>query len=98
MKDLILKIVRAMVDYPDRVSVSEVNGDQMTVFELNVAREDLGKVIGKQGQNAKAIRTILNAASARERRRSVLEIIDQKENIQKALNPKEDTHETQPNR
>ena len=98
MKDLILKIVRAMVDYPDRVSVSEVNGDQMTVFELNVAREDLGKVIGKQGQNARAIRTILNAASARERRRSVLEIIDQKENIQKALNPKEDTHETQSNR
>jgi predicted RNA-binding protein YlqC (UPF0109 family) len=76
MKDLILTIVRAMVDHPDRVSVSEINGDQMTVFELNVAKEDLGKVIGKQGQNAKAIRTILNAASSRERRRSVLEIID----------------------
>jgi uncharacterized protein len=76
MKELILEIVRAMVDHPDEVSVSEVNGDQMTVFELNVAKEDLGKVIGKQGQNAKAIRTILNAASARERRRSVLEIIE----------------------
>lgn len=76
MKDLIVTIVRAMVDYPDSVSVSEINGDQMTVFELNVAQEDLGKVIGKQGQNAKAIRTILNAASSRERRRSVLEIID----------------------
>ena len=76
MKDLILTIVRAMVDHPDRVSVSEINGDQMTVFELNVAKEDLGEVIGKQGQNAKAIRTILNAASSRERRRSVLEIID----------------------
>ena len=76
MKDLILTIVRAMVDHPDSVSVSEINGDQMTVFELNVAQEDLGKVIGKQGQNAKAIRTILNAASSRERRRSVLEIID----------------------
>ena len=76
MKELILTIVRAMVDHPDSVSVSEINGDQMTVFELNVAQEDLGKVIGKQGQNAKAIRTILNAASSRERRRSVLEIID----------------------
>jgi len=76
MKDLILTIVRAMVDYPDSVSVSEISGDQMTVFELNVAQQDLGKVIGKQGQNAKAIRTILNAASSRERRRSVLEIID----------------------
>ena len=76
MKELIFKIVQAMVDHPESVSVSEINGDQMTVFELNVAKEDLGKVIGKQGQNAKAIRTILNAASARERRRSVLEIID----------------------
>lgn len=76
MKDLIMTIVRAMVDYPESVSVSEVNGDQMTVFELIVAKEDLGKVIGKQGQNAKAIRTILNAASSRERRRSVLEIVD----------------------
>ena len=76
MKELILNIVRAMVDDPDSVSVSEVIGDQMTVFELNVAKEDLGKVIGKQGQNAKAIRTILNAASSKEHRRSVLEIID----------------------
>lgn len=76
MKELILQIVRAMVDRPEDVSVSEVAGDQMTVYELNVAKEDLGKVIGKQGQNAKAIRTILNAASSRDRRRSVLEIID----------------------
>jgi predicted RNA-binding protein YlqC (UPF0109 family) len=76
MKELILRIVRAMVDHPEAVRVSEISGDQMTVFELNVAKEDLGKVIGKQGQNAKAIRTILNAASSRDRRRSVLEIID----------------------
>ena len=76
MKELILKIVRAMVDRPDEVTVSEIAGDQMTVFELSVAKEDLGKVIGKHGQNAQAIRTILNAASARDRRRSVLEIID----------------------
>jgi len=77
IKELILRVVGAMVDYPDKVRVSEIAGDQMTVFELSVAKEDLGKVIGKQGQNAKAIRTILNAASSRERRRSVLEIIDQ---------------------
>lgn len=76
MKELILHIVRAMVDRPEDVRVSEVAGNQMTVYELNVAKEDLGKVIGKQGQNAKAIRTLLNAASARDRRRSVLEIID----------------------
>ena len=76
MKELLLHIVRAMVDRPEVVHVSEVAGDQMTVYELDVAKEDLGKVIGKQGQNAKAIRTILNAASSRDRRRSVLEIID----------------------
>jgi len=77
MKTLILTIVNAMVDRPDGVRVSEIAGAQVTVFELSVAKEDLGKVIGKQGQNAKAIRTVLNAASSRERRRSVLEIIDQ---------------------
>ena len=76
MRELIQHIVCAMVDRPEDVRVSEVAGNQMTVYELNVAKEDLGKVIGKQGQNAKAIRTILNAASARDRRRSVLEIID----------------------
>lgn len=77
IKDLIMRIVGSMVDHPEKVRISEIAGDQMTVFELNVAKKDLGKVIGKQGQNAKAIRTILNAASFRERRRSVLEIIDQ---------------------
>lgn len=77
LRELILRIVGAMVDRPDKVGIAEIAGDQMTVFELSVAKEDLGKVIGKQGQNAKAIRTILNAASSRERRRSVLEIIDQ---------------------
>ena len=76
MKDLILNIARAMVDHPDRVAVSEIIGEQMSVFQLSVAREDLGHVIGRQGQNANAIRTILNAASSRKRRRSVLEIID----------------------
>ena len=76
MKELILLIVRAMVDFPDEVRIAEITGDQITVFELGVAKTDRGKVIGKQGQNAKAIRTILNAVSSRNRRRSVLEIID----------------------
>jgi predicted RNA-binding protein YlqC (UPF0109 family) len=76
MKELILHMVRAMVDHPDDVRVTEIAGNQMTMYELSVAKEDLGKVIGKQGQNAKAIRTILNAASSRDKRRAVLEIID----------------------
>ena len=76
MKELILNIVRAMVDDPDSVSVSEVIGDQMTVFELNVAKEDLGKVIGKQGRTARAIRTLVSAASAKIKKRMVLEIIE----------------------
>lgn len=76
VKTLILTIVRAMVDRPDKVRIAEIAGDQTTVFEISVAKEDLGKVIGKQGRNAQAIRTILNAVSSRERRRAVLEIID----------------------
>ena len=76
MKELIAYIAKALVDKPEEVVVTEIEGEQTSVIELKVAKEDLGKVIGKQGQNAKAIRTILNAASARDRRRSVLEIID----------------------
>ena len=76
MKELMLRIMRAMVDHPEAVAVSDISGDQMSVFERDGAKEDLGKVIGKQGRNAKAIRTILNAASSRDRRRAVLEMID----------------------
>lgn len=65
-----------MVDNPEEVSISEVGGDQITVLELKVAKSDLGKVIGKQGRNAKAIRTILGAASAKIKKRVVLEIIE----------------------
>ena len=76
MKDLLVEIAKALVDYPEQVTVNEIKGDNTTVLELGVAKEDLGKVIGKQGRNAQAIRTILNAASAKLKVRMVLEIIE----------------------
>jgi predicted RNA-binding protein YlqC (UPF0109 family) len=76
MKDLISYIAQALVDNPEEVSVKEVEGDQTSVLELKVAKEDLGKVIGKQGRTARAMRTILTAASAKIRKRTVLEIIE----------------------
>ena len=65
MRDLIYYIAKALVDHPDQVSVEEVEGNQTSVLELKVAKEDLGKVIGKQGRTARAMRTILSAASAK---------------------------------
>ena len=76
MKDLISYIAQALVDRPEEVSVNEVEGNQTSVLELKVAKEDLGKVIGKQGRTARAMRTILGAASAKLRKRTVLEIIE----------------------
>jgi predicted RNA-binding protein YlqC (UPF0109 family) len=76
MKDLIKYIAQALVDHPDQVSVAEVEGNQTSVLELKVAKEDLGKVIGKQGRTARAMRTILSAASAKVKKRMVLEIIE----------------------
>lgn len=76
MKTLIEMIAKALVDKPDEVEVTEVEGEQTTVVELKVAKEDLGKVIGKQGRTARALRTILSAASTKIRKRSVLEIIE----------------------
>ena len=76
MKDLIVGIVKALVDLPDQVSVNEIAGGQTVVLELKVAKSDLGKVIGKQGRNAQAIRTILSAASGKTQKRYVLEIIE----------------------
>jgi len=76
LKDLISYIAQALVDRPEEVSVTEVEGSQTSVLELKVAKEDLGKVIGKQGRTARAMRTILSAASAKIRKRSVLEIIE----------------------
>ncbi len=76
MKELISYIAQALVDRPEEVNVTEVEGDQTLVLELKVAKEDLGKVIGKQGRTARAMRTILSAASAKLKKRSVLEIIE----------------------
>jgi len=76
MKELIKYIAQALVDIPDKVEVTEIVGEQTSVIELRVAKEDLGKVIGKQGRTAKAIRMILSAASAKMHKRAVLEIIE----------------------
>lgn len=76
LKELVECMIRALVDIPEEVRVSEIIGEQTTVFELVVAKSDLGKVIGKQGKTAKALRTILTAASTKLRKRSVLEIVE----------------------
>ncbi len=76
MKELIKYIAQALVDNPDAVDVTEILGEQTSVIELRVAKGDLGKVIGKQGRTAKAMRTILSAASTKMRKRAVLEIIE----------------------
>jgi predicted RNA-binding protein YlqC (UPF0109 family) len=76
MRDLVEQIARALVDESDHVKVTEVEGEAVTVIELRVAPGDLGKVIGKQGRTARAIRTILNANATKLRRRAVLEIIE----------------------
>ena len=76
MKQLIQAIVQALVDKPEEVTVREIQGNKTSVIELKVAKEDLGKVIGKQGRTAQAIRTILNAASTKINKRFVLELIE----------------------
>ena len=76
LKELLEVMARALVDLPESVKISEIIGEQTTVFELVVAKEDLGKIIGKQGETAKALRTILTAASTKLRKRSVLEIVE----------------------
>ena len=76
LKELIEYIAKSLVDRPDDVQVTEVGGEQTVVYELRVAKEDLGKVIGKQGRTARAIRTILGAASTKLKKRSVLEILE----------------------
>jgi len=76
MKDLITEIVQALVDEPDQVSVTEIEGGQTVVLELSVAKSDIGKVIGKKGRHADAIRTILSAAAGKVRKRYILEIVD----------------------
>ncbi len=76
LKELITFIAKALVDSPDQVEVREVEGEQSSVIELRVAKEDLGKVIGKQGRTARSMRTILSAASTKLRKRAVLDIIE----------------------
>ena len=76
LKELVAFLARALVDNPDDVRVAEIAGEQTVVLELRVAKEDLGKVIGKQGRTVKAMRAILNAASAKLRKRAELEILE----------------------
>lgn len=76
MKELVEQIVKLLVDNPEEVDVKELEGEQTTVLELKVAKEDLGKVIGKQGRTARALRTILNAAGMKISKRYVLQIIE----------------------
>jgi predicted RNA-binding protein YlqC (UPF0109 family) len=76
MKDLIVYIAKALVDKPEEVMVTEIEGEQICVIELRVAKEDFGKIIGKHGRTAVAIRTILGAASAKMKKRSVLQILE----------------------
>lgn len=76
MRELIEYIAKALVDSPDEVSVSEVEGEVTSVIELRVAKSDLGKVIGKEGRTARAMRTLLTAASTKIKKRAVLEIIE----------------------
>lgn len=75
MKELLETIARALVDYPDEVSVNEAEGDNVLILELRVSKEDMGKVIGKQGRIAKAVRTVVKAAAVKENLRVVVEIV-----------------------
>lgn len=78
MKELVQYLARYLVNNPDAVEVKETLGDTASVLELKVAREDLGRIIGKQGRTAKSIRTILNAVASRTNRKVVLEIVEDK--------------------
>jgi predicted RNA-binding protein YlqC (UPF0109 family) len=76
MKDLIVYIAQALVDHPEQVNVNEVKKDQTSVLELKVAKEDIGKIIGKQGRTVRAMRTLLSAASAKIKKSTVLQIVE----------------------
>ena len=78
MKELVELIAKSLVDNPDKVQVSQLDGEQSSIIELNVAQEDVGKVIGKQGRNAQAIRVILGAAGMKLKKRINLEIIEKR--------------------
>ncbi|HOD17242.1 MAG TPA: KH domain-containing protein [Candidatus Cloacimonadota bacterium] len=76
MKELIEFIVKALVDDPSQVDITEIAGDKVTLYELRVSKNDIGKVIGKRGRTASAIRTIINAVSTKQGKRAELEIIE----------------------
>ena len=76
MKDLLIKIVQALVDNPEQVQINEIEGSQTVVLELRVDKSDMGRIIGKQGKMANAIRTVLSAASGKTEKRYVLEIVE----------------------
>ena len=76
LRQLVETMAKALVDFPDQVNVAEIEGEQTTVIELKVAKEDLWKIIGKEGRTARSLRTILGAVSTKLRKRSVLEILE----------------------
>jgi len=76
LKNLIEFIAKSLVDNPDQVSINEIEGEKTTILELSVAEEDLGKIIGRRGRTAKAMRTVLSAAATKAEKRAVLEIIE----------------------
>ena len=76
MQELVLLIVKAIVDHPEQVSVKEIEGDRTFILELKVAKTDMGKVIGKQGRTAKSIRTTIRAASGKDGKRYIFEVVD----------------------
>jgi hypothetical protein len=78
MKELVLFLAKQLVNNPDAVEVTETQGENASVLELRVAKEDLGRIIGKQGRTAKSIRTILNAAASRNNRKVILDIVEEK--------------------
>ncbi|MCP4136411.1 MAG: KH domain-containing protein [bacterium] len=75
-KELVMYMVQSLVDSPDQVEINEIEGEKSTILELRVVKEDIGKVIGKHGRIARAIRTIINASATKTGKRVVLEILD----------------------
>ena len=78
MKELVLYLAKSLVNHPEEVEVKEIQGETAAILELRVAKDDLGRIIGKQGRTAKSIRTLLNAVASRTNRKIVLEIIEEK--------------------
>lgn len=81
MKEMIVTLAKALVDEPDLVSVNEIDGFNTMIIELSVAKQDVGKIIGKQGRTINAMRTILSAVSGKEKKRTLLELMDETINI-----------------